>query len=77
MENQDKIYFVSKGGGQYFKRQGNRVTIACTYDFNPSIERTTYDEKIISALDCRPCPREDFESALEKVLGMLDIPVAA
>ena len=56
-------YFKSKGAGQFFKRGGARVTIVCLYDFNPSLENTRYDEKLITALECSPCTKEEFEAA--------------
>ena len=70
-------YFVSKGKGQHFKREGSYVTIVCQYDFNPSIERNKYDDKLISALECIPCTKQEYEAAVEKVLVMLDIALVA
>ncbi|MPR36569.1 hypothetical protein [Salmonirosea aquatica] len=79
MENQDKVYFVSLGGGQYFKREGASVTIVSVYDFNPSIERTGFQARYIEGTHSRPCTEQEFDSAVEKVLGILGVgvPVAA
>lgn len=62
----------SKGAGQFFKRVGDRVVIVCKYDFNPSIEVTTYDPKLFSALECTPCGREEFLNAYDEVKFLLD-----
>ena len=64
-------YFKSMGGGQFFKREGAKVKIVCTYDFNPSIERTTYDDKLITALQCSPCTKEEFDAQALVVLKIL------
>ena len=71
--NTNPAFFKSKGGGQYFKREGDRVKIVCLYEFNPSVERTTYDDKLISALECIPCDEESFNSAQEQVIRILQL----
>ena len=71
-------FFKSKGGGQFFKREGSRVKIVCTYEFNPSIERTTYDDKLLTALECVPCDAGDYYRAQVKVIEILEVdPVEA
>ncbi len=67
------LFFKSKGGGQFFKREGDRVKIVCLYDFNPSVERTTYDDKLLSALHCVPCDEESFNKAQEEVVRILQL----
>lgn len=66
-------FFRSKGGGQYFKREGDRVKIVCLYEFNPSVERTTYDDKLISALECIPCDEASFNNAQQQVIRILQL----
>lgn len=71
--NTNSSFFKSKGGGQYFKREGDRVKIVCLYEFNPSVERTTYDDKLISALECIPCDEASFNNAQEQVIRILQL----
>jgi hypothetical protein len=71
--NTNSAFFKSKGGGQYFKREGDRVKIVCLYEFNPSVERTTYDDKLISALECIPCDEASFNKAQEQVIRILQL----
>ncbi|GHB76467.1 hypothetical protein [Persicitalea jodogahamensis] len=71
--NTNPAFFKSKGGGQYFKREGERVKIVCLYEFNPSVERTTYDDKLLSALECTPCDEASFNDAQEQVIRILQL----
>lgn len=71
--NTNSAFFKSKGGGQYFKREGERVKIVCLYEFNPSVERTTYDDKLLSALECVPCDEASFNDAQEQVIKILQL----
>jgi len=71
--NTNPAFFRSKGGGQYFKREGERVKIVCLYEFNPSVERTTYDDKLLSALQCVPCDEASFNDAQEQVIKILQL----
>ena len=71
--NPNPIFFKSKGGGQYFKREGERVKIVCLYEFNPSVERTTYDDKLLSALECVPCDEASFNDAQDQVVRILQL----
>lgn len=64
-------YFKSKGGGQFFKVIGNRVVIVCTYGFNPSVEITTFDPKLIAALEAKPTDAEGFASAYAEVTAIV------
>jgi len=66
-------FFKSKGGGQFFKREGDRVKVVCCYEFNPSIERTTYDDKLITALECVPCSADDFYEAQGQLMRILEL----
>ncbi len=74
--NTNSAFFKSKGGGQYFKREGERVKIVCLYEFNPSVERTTYDDKLLSALECVPCDEASFNDAQEQVIKILQLGAA-
>ncbi|GAB3164517.1 hypothetical protein [Telluribacter humicola] len=75
MKNGNKInYMVSQGKGQYFKRDGDFVKIVCIYDFNPSIERTKYNQAMIEALHCEPCTEEDFLAAERSACQLLGLP---
>jgi len=71
--NMNPAFFKSRGGGQYFKREGERVKIVCLYEFNPSVERTTYDDKLLSALQCVPCDEASFNDAQEQVIKILQL----
>ena len=64
-------FFKSKGGGQFFKRVGDRVVIVCKYGFNPSIEVTTYDPKLQVALACQDSDAAEFAQAYAEVLDKL------
>jgi hypothetical protein len=68
------LFFKSKGGGQFFKREGDHIKIICLYEFNPSVERTTYDDKLLTALDCVPCDEESFNKAQLEVVRILQLP---
>ena len=71
--NNKPLYFKSMGGGQFFKREGDRIKIVCLYEFNPSVERTTYDDKLLSALSCVPCDEESFNNAQNEVVRILQL----
>lgn len=71
--NLNPAFFKSKGGGQYFKREGDRVKIVCLYEFNPSVERTSYDDKLLSALECTPCDEASFNDAQDQVIRILQL----
>jgi hypothetical protein len=71
--NKEPLFFKSKGGGQFFKREGNHIKIICLYEFNPSVERTTFDDKLISALDCVPCDEASFNKAQSEVVRILQL----
>jgi hypothetical protein len=73
MKTDNPLFFKSKGGGQYFKREGDRVKIVCLYEFNPSVERTTFDDKLLSALECVPCDEESFNNAQNEVVRILQL----
>jgi hypothetical protein len=68
-------FFKSKGGGQFFKRQGDAVKVICLYDFNPSVERTHFSEQLLSRLQCEPCSESEFSDAEQRVARLLELPV--
>lgn len=73
MKTDSPVFFKSKGGGQYFKREGDRVKIVCLYEFNPSVERTMFDAKLFTALECVPCDEESFINAQNEVVRILQL----
>lgn len=64
-------YFKSAGRGQFFKVTAEKTVIVCQYDFNPSIEVTSTDPKLIAALKAVPCSAEAFTRAHAEVSSLL------
>ncbi len=73
--NQQPIFMKSKGGGQYFKCQGEEVKIICLYEFNPLVERTRMRPDTLGKLACDPCTESEFREAELKVARLLDLPI--
>lgn len=73
MKHNKPLFFKSKGGGQFFKREGEHVKIVCLYEFNPSVERTTYNDQLLLALNCVPCDEEAFYNAQNEVVRVLQL----
>ncbi|WP_420154928.1 hypothetical protein [Siphonobacter sp.] len=74
--SQETIFMKSKGGGQYFKCQGDEVKIICLYEFNPLVERTRMRPDTLGKLACDPCTESEFREAEMRVARLLDLPVA-
>jgi len=64
-------FFKTKGGGQFFKKTGEKVIIVCLYTFNPGVEVTTYDPKLVAALDAQPSDKAEFTGAYSQALEIL------
>jgi hypothetical protein len=69
------VFFKSKGGGQFFKRQGDAVKVICLYDFNPSVERTNFSDQLLSRLQCEPCTENEYAEAEHRVARLLELPI--
>ncbi|TDB62373.1 hypothetical protein [Arundinibacter roseus] len=72
MTNQP-LFYKSRGGGQFFKKEGRHIKIICLYGFNPSVERTTFDEKLLVSLECEPCDEETFNKAEAEIVQVLQL----
>lgn len=64
-------YFKSKAGGLLFHRHGEHVTAICTYEWNPSIERHLFSEKLFDSLNCEAIAETEYLAAANEVANIL------
>lgn len=66
-------YFVSNGGGQYFKRINEQdVIIVCEYYFNPLIEKCSMRSHTFRKLIYKETTEKTFNDARERVSLLLN-----